>query len=499
MDGYNVVFIQLDSLSRHFLRTYGNDWVDTSNLSAFAQKAAVFDQHYVGSLPCMPARREIWTGTEEFWWRPWGPLEPWDRPLAHLCSQNDIPCQLITDHYHLFEWGAHGYAQDFRGFEFIRGHEYDNWRTERVQQVPEWAQVMLERHPASMIYLRNVQHFKGEDDFFAPKVMKAAREWLESNHGQKPFYLHVDCFDVHEPFHVPEPYRSLYTDDDFRKFNPWPPYGRTDNLTDEEIAWLRAQFAGKLTMVDVHLGRVFEVLEKHDLWKTTCVIITTDHGHYLGEHGFIGKPAAPLYHTLCHIPLFIWHPAGVHNGTRVQAISQTVDLYATVLELLGLEPAHPEVTHSRSLVSLLEGQSKAHRAAAVYGYCGERVGITDSEWTLLRDHDVSQGEGYWYSAHTDQLYSRSFPMRHQRPSLPDGLQTGNFIPGVLQSVWRMKAAEHASKSPRPDLLFHNPTDPEQHHSIADPNPRKVAELQDRLRQHLRGLDAPLEQRGRLRL
>jgi arylsulfatase A-like enzyme len=254
-----------------------------------------------------------------------------------------------------------------------------------------------------------------------------------------------------------------------------------------------------LTMVDVHLGRVFDMLEQHDLWKTTCVIITTDHGHYLGEHGFVGKPAAPLYHTLCHVPLFIWHPEGVHNGTRVQAISQTVDLYATVLELLGLGPGCTEVTHSRSLVPLLEGQSKVHRDVAIYGYCGERVGITDSEWTLLRDHDVSQAETYWYSAHTDQLYSRSFPMRHQRPSLPKGLQTGNFIPGVSQPVWRMKAAERALELPRPDLLFHNPTDPEQQHSVVDAHPRKVAELEDQLRQQLRGLDVPLEQAQRLRL
>ena len=88
MSDLSVVLIQIDSLSRHFLRCYGNDWVRTPNLDAFARRAAVFDQHYTGSLPCMPARREIWCGVEELWWRGWGPLEPWDEPIAHCCRRS---------------------------------------------------------------------------------------------------------------------------------------------------------------------------------------------------------------------------------------------------------------------------------------------------------------------------------------------------------------------------------------------------------------------------
>lgn len=316
----------------------------------------------------MPARREMWAGTEEFWWRPWGPLEPWDRPVAHLAGRQNIATQLVTDHYHFWEWGSHGYPNDFRGTTFVRGHEYDNWRTEPVRATPDWAKVMLRRHPASMIYLRNVQHFAREEDFFAPKVISAAARWLEENRDQPRFYLHVDCFDVHEPFYVPEPYRSLYTDGNPHLYNPWPPYGRVDegenSLLGEELAWVRAQFAGKLTMVDTWLGRVFDVLERLDLWARTCVIVTTDHGHYLGEHGWIGEPAAPLYGTLCHIPLLIWHPDRAHNGARMDAITQTVDLYATVLELLGLASPETETTHSRSLVPLLLDKTTTHREHA---------------------------------------------------------------------------------------------------------------------------------------
>jgi len=502
-----VVLIQIDSLSRHFLTTYGNSWVNTPNLTAFASRAAVFDHHYVGSLPCMPARREIWAGTEEFWWRGWGPLEPWDRPLPYLAAQACAVTQLVTDHYHLFEWGSHNYNYDFDGYDFIRGHEHDNFRTEPLAAIPDWARVMVEhRGEEALIYLRNTAGFQGEADFFGPRVMASAADWLEHNHASKRFFLHVDCFDVHEPFHVPEPYRSMYTDADPTRYDPWPRYGRSDEghlaLSPEELAWVRAQFAGKLTMVDAWFGKVLEALERRHLLERTCVIVTTDHGHYLGEHGRIGKPASPMWHTLCHIPLLVWHPDGPHNGSRVGAITQTVDLYATVLDLLGAPPAGSGTVHSRSFAPVLRGEAAGHRDHAVYGYSGQRVGLTTPEWTLLRDHDPALAPAYWYTHQVEHLDTRSFPARRRRAfEFPD-LEAGRFLPGVSTPVWRMPAGSgeltHLGP-PRPDLLYHNPTDPGQERDLTATRPAVVRELERLLGDHARGLGAPIEQLARLRL
>ena len=101
----NLVYITLDSLNRHMLPLYGPSWVHTPNLERLAARGVVFDGHYAGSLPCMPARREMWTGTEECWWRWWGPVEPWDRPLAYELGRQGVTSQLITDHY-TFSSGA---------------------------------------------------------------------------------------------------------------------------------------------------------------------------------------------------------------------------------------------------------------------------------------------------------------------------------------------------------------------------------------------------------
>ncbi|PYE54618.1 sulfatase [Deinococcus yavapaiensis] len=497
----NVIVIQLDSLNRHFLPAYGG-WVRTPNIDAFAERAVIFDAHYTGSLPCMPARREIWAGVEEFWWRGWGPLEPWDEPVAYLVNRAGVVTSLVTDHYHFFEWGAHSYHHDFDGYEFVRGHEHDNWRTQPLSDTPDWATKMIERHgEGGRIYLRNVADFGSEADFFGPRVMSAAARWIDENHAHERFYLHVDSFDVHEPFHIPEPYRSLYTDADPTRFNPWPPYGRTNDearpVSSEEIDWVRAQFAGKLTMVDAWLGRVFDALSKHDLWRDTCVILSTDHGHYLGEHDRIGKPMSPLWNTLTHVPLMIWHPE--QRQRRVSALTQTIDLYATVLDALGV-PLRS--AHSRSLLPLVLGETDAHRDLAVYGYANQRVGVTDGTWTLLRDQDPSAAPPHWYSLQVGHLDARSTGARRQRPTEFPDLEAGRFIPGVTTPHWKMPVRAYDVTHlgpPRPDLLYHTALDPLQERDLTAAEPAELRRLEDRLRVHMHALGVPDEQYARLRL
>jgi arylsulfatase A-like enzyme len=501
----SVILIQIDSLNRHFLEAYGNDWVRAPNLAAFAARATVFDQHFVGSLPCMPARREIWAGTEEHWWRGWGPLEPWDEPLAYLAGRVGVTTQLVTDHYHLFEWGASNYAYDFTGYDFVRGHEHDNWRTDSVREVPDWARKMIRQHgEGGMIYLRNVQDFRDESDFFGAQVMARTADWLERNHTLERFFLHVDCFDVHEPFHIPEPYRSMYTDDDYRLYTPWPHYGRASDPAilegEAELNWVRAQFAGKLSLVDAWFGRVLEVLEKRNLWERCVVVVTTDHGHYLGEHDRIGKPGSPMWHTLCQVPLMIWHPDG-KAGSRVSAFTQTLDLYPTILEWLGLHHEPRPWQHGSSFAGSLHGHASNSRPRAVYGYSNLRVGITQGEWTLLRDHDPSAAPAYWYSHGVEHLNTRSFAARKNRP-LEFDLAPGTFIPGLETPVWRLSAGSHEVRNlgaPRADLLYHNPSDPRQERDLSLERPDVARQLEDGLREHMRQLQVPDEQFARLRL
>jgi arylsulfatase A-like enzyme len=123
----NVVCVLLDSLNRHFLRAYGEPLAETPNLERLARQTTTFDNAFIGSMPCMPARRDLWTGVQEFLWRPWGSLEPWDEPLPRTLNAAGVFTGLVSDHYHLWEAGGENYHVDFESWEFIRGHENDPW------------------------------------------------------------------------------------------------------------------------------------------------------------------------------------------------------------------------------------------------------------------------------------------------------------------------------------------------------------------------------------
>ena len=121
----NAVLIVLDSLNRHLLGAYGGEEFDTPNLDAFAENALVFDQHQVGSLPCMPARHDMLCGVQDFLWRPWGSIELWEAPITRDLERAGVTTMLVSDHPHLFESGGENYHCDFTAWEYLRGHEGD--------------------------------------------------------------------------------------------------------------------------------------------------------------------------------------------------------------------------------------------------------------------------------------------------------------------------------------------------------------------------------------
>ena len=210
---------------------------------------------------------------------------------------------LVTDHPHLFEAGGENYHTDFGAWDYLRGHEDDPWRT---RADPSW--IGAPALPARVAAIhRNYDvsrtWFREEADFPGPQTMAAAARWLDRELGavrrpEERSLLVVDEFDPHEPFDTPEPWASRYDPDWSGDRLIWPPYARNraeSGLTEREARHLRAQYGAKLSMIDHWLGRVIDVIDRRDAWDTTAVIVCTDHGHYLGEHGGIwGKPQVPV-------------------------------------------------------------------------------------------------------------------------------------------------------------------------------------------------------------
>ena len=123
-----AIMVMYDSLNRHMLSPYGCDWTQTPNFKRLADRCVTFDKCYVGSLPCMPARREIHTGRYNFLHRSWGPMEPYDDSMPEILKKNGIYSHLISDHYHYWEDGGCTYHNRYSSWENVRGQEGDHWK-----------------------------------------------------------------------------------------------------------------------------------------------------------------------------------------------------------------------------------------------------------------------------------------------------------------------------------------------------------------------------------
>ncbi len=120
-----AIMVMYDSLNRHFLPNYGNELTKMPNFRRLGEKCVTFDNSYVGSLPCMPARRELHTGRLNFLHRGWCPLEPFDDSMPEILKKNGIYTHLVSDHQHYWEDGGATYHTRYNSWECSRGQEGD--------------------------------------------------------------------------------------------------------------------------------------------------------------------------------------------------------------------------------------------------------------------------------------------------------------------------------------------------------------------------------------
>src|SRR5919109_2701190 len=166
-----AVFVLFDSLNRHLLAPYGGTRISTPNFARLAARSATFERHYVGSLPCMPARRDMQTGRLSFLHRSWGPLEPFDNSFPELLGEAGVYSHLVTDHFHYFEDGGATYHTKYDSYEFIRGQEGDPWKAmvqppwERLRGMYHKNQFNEQRRTYRMQNMINREFIKEEQDF----------------------------------------------------------------------------------------------------------------------------------------------------------------------------------------------------------------------------------------------------------------------------------------------------------------------------------------------
>ena len=376
-----AIMVMFDSLNRHMLPPYGCDWVHAPNFQRLAARAVTFDRSFVGSMPCMPARRELHTGRYNFLHRSWGPIEPFDDSMPEILQDNGIATHLVSDHYHYWEEGGCTYHTRYGSWEISRGQEIDPWHGDiKDPEIP---------HPNKGAsrpdsWLRqdwvNRQYMQKLEDQPQPKTFAMGLEYIDKHQDCDNWFLQIETFDPHEPYFVDQKYKDLYPDEYAGPSWDWPDYAPVEQGSDL-VQHMRRRNAALITMCDEHLGKVLDAMDKYDMWEDTMLIVNTDHGFLLGEHDWWAKCAMPFYNEIAWTPLFIWDPRSGVAGERRSSLVQTIDLPATLLEFFGLEL--PQDMQGRPLRQTIVDDTPV-REAGLFGLHGGHVNVTDGHYVYMR-------------------------------------------------------------------------------------------------------------------
>lgn len=380
-----AIMVMFDTLSKAYLPNYGNDWVHAPNFERLREKCMTFDNFYGGSMPCMPARRELHTGKYNFLHRSWGPLESFDYSVFESLNKENVYTHLITDHSHYFEDGGSTYHNRYSSWEGFRGQEGDRW-IPRMNALED-----TNKNPHNKVGISRIQHFANrtqihhEEEMSSVRVINQGLEFLDKNHDKDNWFLQLECFDPHEPFFVPEKYRQLYELKEDKDSLYWPAYIHLSNdekeSMSEELSSVKKEYAALISMCDYHLGRVLDFMDKNDMWKDTLLIVNTDHGFLLGEHNWLGKNIAPMYEEIVHIPFFMHVPHHQQNGQHIEGLSQTIDIPATLLDYYGA-PAFDNM-EGRSLFNLIDKKQMNHESI-LFGIHGGYTNLFDGRYTFMK-------------------------------------------------------------------------------------------------------------------
>ena len=399
----NIIVLVSDTFRYDYLGCNGNTWIGRAGLDRFAERAVCFDRHYLSSFPTIPNRTDLFTGRYSFPFHGWQPLDRTIPVLSTIFGAAGYQSQLIADTPHLMS-GEHFFNRGFDGAFWIRGQEGDKpllkGNLAPRQVVPTDGRTRVDPHMKKTRFGNlATQHswtnrdWAWEEDRFCAQTSRTVSRWLEENADAGPFLLWVDFFDAHEPWDPPEHLVRRYE----RPGYDGPPqihpnYGPATAYTKKELANLAAHYAAEIYLVNKWIGYVMDKIAELGLFDDSVVVFTSDHGMFVGEHNRTGKSNIhpddervwPLYSELTHIPLMVAAP-GVKGGKRVKALTQSVDLLPTLMDLTGVKKPGLEM-HGHSLKKLMRGGEKGWPRRYAFSSTFIRNGgptVTDKRWTYI--------------------------------------------------------------------------------------------------------------------
>lgn len=424
----NIILVVFDSLRKDCVNAYGpGPWwpMQTPHFDAFADESVVMTRAYPESFPTLPARRALYTGRRCYPFHDgryrlkgddnpsagWGPIPEDQATLAEILRGSGYRTGLMADVYHMFK-PSKNYWRGFDEWKFMRGQEGDPYRSgPRLSQeeLDYWLPKELQNERSVRMIQQFVMNMHGrqkEDDYFAPRVLHEAALWLERNQDADKFFLTVESFDPHEPWFVPPHYRKMYTTEAGREM-VHSLYASTSALDPALLARARANYCGDVSLCDRWFGYFMDSLRVLGLLDNTIVILTADHGHSLGEQGFMGKRAYPSGPELYDVPLMVRFAKGEHGGIRCEAFVNHTDITASILDAAGVQA--PEKIDGFSFLDRAVSGGQGPRDHVTVG-CAYMPTVINERWWLNCKYS---GTGVLlYDLNADDPFGRNVAQDH---------------------------------------------------------------------------------------
>jgi choline-sulfatase len=371
----NVLFLFSDQHSRRVLGCYGNPAARTPHLDALAGAGTRFQHAYCQTPICVPSRASLATGR-------WAhAVDSWDNATPYVGTEAPSWGHRLTLQGHpVTTIGKLHYRKvdDPSGFPDQRvpmhvlegvGDLYGLLRGDMPVR-PQSRDQVLEARAGESEYIR-----------YDRAIARSAADWLreEGSGGTRPWCLFVGFVSPHFPLVVPDPYWRQYDPDGL----PLPVQYRPEHWSRHPVLELKRRqealdqpfderairnavraYYALVTFLDEQVGRVLAALREAGLADSTRVIYSTDHGEMLGEHGLWWKSA--MYESAVGVPLIVAGP-GVPAGRVVRTPAMLVDVFPSIVEAVGAEPAPEDRTlPGRSLWQLAAEADRPRTAFSEY-------------------------------------------------------------------------------------------------------------------------------------
>jgi choline-sulfatase len=337
----NVVLVTIDTLRADRLGCYGSRNVETKHLDSLARDGAMAPEATVAVPLTRPSHVVLFTGLD---------------PSASGIRDNVSP-PLAPDRKTL--------AQVFRG----AGFETAGFVSSIVLSSQSGLNRGFDTYGDSFATGDDDARFLNSIQKRGDETLSLALGWLDAHHSRRLF-LWIHLYDPHDPYDPPEPYATRYSQ---------RPY-------DGEVAW-----------TDELIGRLDDAITRLGLRENTLLVVTSDHGEGLGEHG---EPTHGffLYQSTLRVPLLLRGP-GIPAGTRLPVTARTVDLFPTLLEFAGVPIPEGLRLSGRSLARAFQGRERPREEAA---YAESLLPLLHFGWSDLRM--LREGRYKYIEAPRAELY-----------------------------------------------------------------------------------------------